>query len=347
MSSLEQLLSVMVHNASDEDPLAYFSEMYKTVNPAAIRVSVNEAKKLVKKENRKNGDPVNVYLTMGGDELDRHMYTGFIGGLLWLQDYIGAVADHFGISASDLDTTRKVLRTVGIPKAIDAKFNQETGETEESSSCKHYAQFMASFVRWLTTGVTSFRVKGEMRTNLELSKYLTGLALDSFPSIPFCAYYIGSIKTTDKGKLAERLSKAIDFRKYMTDESIALNQPKFVVQTPNAPIVGTAQHPLGEIIYGQEMNGKVEWLGIFQQSEEFEKICLKAGVTANSVREYIFVTTPEQHQQKLAHKDRIAQFIESQHITKDMFSLRHNLSESASDRTGLEDTVQDDEYDSP
>ena len=332
--TLEQLLSILVHNASDEDPLTYFSEMYKTINPSAIRASVNEAKKIVHKENRKNGDQVNVYLTLGGDEMDRHMYTGFIGGMLWIQNYLDVVAEHFGIEQADLDVTRKVLRTIGLPKAIDAKYDNVNNVTEESSSCKHYAKFLASFITWLTSGVSSFRVKGEMRTNLELCRYLTGMALDSFPSIPFSAYYIGTIKSTNKGKLAEKLSRSVDVRKYMTDESITLNQPKFVVQTPNAPIVGTAQHPLGEIIYGQEMNGKVEWLGLFQESEEFEKICLKAGLTANSVREYIFSTTPEAHQIKLAHKDKIAMFIEAQHLTKDMFALRHNLANAADKISG-------------
>ena len=321
--SIEQKLYQALMTVPNEDPIEYFNCMYKTISPILIQDAVTIARKELPKENKKNGKPVNVYLTLGSDGNTRSLYTGAIGALLWLFDYIDIAGNAFNISKSDLETTKRVLRAIKLPQAFDAKFNEKENKLEESSSCRHYASFLASLVAWFTNGTTLVQCKKKLRSNMELTRFLTGMALNSFPSIPFTAYYIGSIKTNDMMDLAEHMSKIIDFSKYMTPESISLNQPKFVVQTDNAPLVGISGHPLANTIFGQENNGNVEWFGLFQDSEEFSKLCQKSGVTVKDVKKYMYQTSEKEHQRNLERGDRLAQFIQNQHFTKELFELRH------------------------
>jgi hypothetical protein len=164
---------------------------------------------------------------------------------------------------------------------------------------------------WMTSGISSFKQVDKVRINMELSKFLTGLALESSPSIPHTAYYIGSIKTSNMFNLSEK--------------SIELNQPKFVVQTENSPLVGIAGHPLANMIYGQIKNDNVNWVGEFQESEEFRKLCINAGVTCTDVQKYVLVNGIESHKKNLLRNDPIAKFIESQHYTKKIFELRTKI----------------------
>ena len=39
-------------------------------------------------------------------------------------DYIDIAGKSFGVSQSDIDTTKKVLRAIKLPQAFDAKFNE-------------------------------------------------------------------------------------------------------------------------------------------------------------------------------------------------------------------------------
>lgn len=321
--TLEQRLSCAIMSVPNEDPIQYFNSMYKTISPVMVQEAVRVAKKELQKENKKNGKPVNVYLTLGSDGNTRSLYTGAIGALLWLPQYLDIAGNSFGVSKEDIETTKRVLRAVKLPQAFDAKFNEATNTLEESSSCRHYASFLASLVAWFTNGTTLVTCKSKLRTNLELTRFLTGLALNSFPSIPFTAYYIGSIKTNDAMELSERMSRVVDFNKYMTPESITLNQPKFTVQNESAPLVGISGHPLANTILGQENNGNVEWFGLFQESDEFAKICQKAGVTVKDVKKYMYQTSEAEHARNLEHGDKIAQFINQQNFTKELFELRH------------------------
>ena len=334
--TIEQKLALAISSVPNEDPVPYFNSMYKSINPLLIQEAVRVAKKELQKENKKNGKPVNVYLTLGSDGNTRSLYTGLIGGLLWLFDYIDLAGPSFGVSATDMETTKKVLRAIKLPQVFDAKFNEQENKLEESSSCRHYATFMASFVAWLTNGTTLVTCKNKLRTNLELTRFLTGLALNSFPSIPFTAYYIGSIKSNDMMELAEKLSRIVDFNKYMTPESITLNQPKFVVQNESAPLVGISGHPLANTILGQENNGNVEWFGLFQESDEFTKLCQKAGITSRDVKKYIYQTTEEEHAKNLEKGDKVAQFIQQQTFTRDLFELRAK-------NYGIDKTLEEDE----
>lgn len=332
-----QIIQAKLQEVPNEDPVKYMEYMYKTVHPGAVNVAINEGKRALIRENKKNGKPVNVYVTLGGDSMTQSLYTGAVSALLWLQDYIDASKASFGCSQAEVNTCKKVLRAIGLPHSSDAITDTKTGEITASSTCRHYASFLGSFVQWCTTGVTSVKVQGNMRSNLELSRYLTATALNNFPSIPYTAYYIGSIKTDDMMELTEKLSRTVDFNRFMTPEALELNQPKFVVQTDNAPLVGIAGHPLANVIYGQESNGSVEWFGLFQESEEFSKLCIRAGVSVKDVKKYIYMTSWNDHQRKITEGNKMALFVQSQAFVKEVFELRHST-------YGINDDQDDDAY---
>jgi hypothetical protein len=111
----------------------------------------------------------------------------------------------------------------------------------------------------------------------------------------------------------------------MTDKSIELNQPKFVVQTENSPLVGIAGHPLANMIYGQIKNDNVNWLGVFQDSEEFRKLCINAGLTPADVQKYVLMNGLESHKKNLLKNDPIAKFIEAHQYTKEIFEMRAKI----------------------
>ena len=211
---------------------------------------------------------------------------------------------------------------------INRKFDEQIEmihNTKYNATCKHYASFLFSYITWLSTGETAFPSDTRIRSNMELSRFLTNTSLNSFPAIPYTVYYVGTVKTNDMANLAERLHSCFDFKKYMSDESITVNQPQFVVQNRYAPLVGIAGHPLGNIIYGYENNGKTEWYGLFTSSDEFEKICIKNGVSSKDIKKYIYQTDPETHKRNLLKNDPIAQFINSQRLAKEIFETRHKF----------------------
>lgn len=320
---LAQLFQEALATIPNEDPVEYFNNMYKSISPVMIQEAVRQARAELSRESKKNGQLANVFLTLGADSLTQSMYNGVIGTLLWIQDYIDMAGEKLGVSRNDLEITKRTLRALKLPQAFDAKFNESTNTLEASSSCRHYAMFLSSFVSWCTTGCTKVVCKDRLRTNLELTRYLTALALGSFPSIPFTAYHIGSAKVPDLMELAEKLARVVDFTQYMTPESITLNQPQFVVQNESAPLVGISGHPLANTVLGQESNGNVEWYGLFQESEEFAKICQRAGVTAKDVKKYMYTVGETQHQRNLERGDKVAKFIESQQLTKEIYAMRN------------------------
>lgn len=335
--TFSQILQAKLHEIPNEDPNSFIKYMYSTIHPGMIQLAMRDGKSALSRENKKNGKPVNVYLTLGSDGFDQSFYNGAIAGLLWLQDYMDVAKQSFDCTQQEIDITKKVLRKIGLPHASDAKIDETNGEISSASTCRHYSSFLGSLVQWCTNGVTCCQIDGKMKSNLELSRFLSSMALNSFPSLPFTAYYIGSIKTNDMMELAERMSKVVDFSKYMTEESIELNQPKFVVQTDNAPLVGITGHPLANMVYGQENNGHVEWFGLFQESEEFNKLCVKNGVSSKEVKKYLYQTSWKEHQKNITKGDKIAIFIQNQNIIKEIFELRHK-------EYGLDDDVEDENY---
>jgi hypothetical protein len=317
--------------------------MYKTIHPGMVNLAVDSARNICKKEDKKQGKPVNVYLTLGADGMTRSLYTGAIGALLWLQDYIPVVAENprFEIPKQDIDTTLKVLRTICLPSSHDVIWDEETQSSTPSSSCRHYCSFLGSFVAWLTSGVRCVTNLKKPRTNMEMCRYLTGTALESFPSIPFTAYYIASIKTNNAMNLAEKLSRTVNFTKYMTQESISLNQPSFMVQTSNCPLVGCSGHPLGNTVLGQESNGSVEWFGLFQESEEFSKVCTKNGFSVADIKKYIYQTSYDEHLQKLQANEPISKFIHEQNFLKEVFDMSKKMYGLDTDTKDVEDLLDE------
>jgi hypothetical protein len=158
---------------------------------------------------------------------------------------------------------------------------------------------------------------------MEMVRLLASTAQNHFPSVPFAAYFIGQIKNNNIFKCAEHMGKLIKFSDYMTTESILLNEPKFVVQTSNSPIVGVVGHPLTNTVVGQTTGtGGFEWLGLFEASDEFERICVSNGFTSQEVKKYLLGIDRNEHNKLCQQKDKLALFVESQHIAKQALELR-------------------------
>ena len=324
MVNIEQILNAIL-TVPSEDPVKYFNSMYKSINPILIQEAVKDARRELQKENKKNGKPATVFMTLGAENMNRSLFTGAVGTALWLPEYLDGVAEQCGITKQELEITKKVLRAAKLPEVFDAKYDEGKDEFAESSSCRHYATFLGSLCTWLANGATAIQCRDKQRSNLELVKFLTSLALNSFPTIPFTAYFIGQIKTTDHMELAEKMSKVVDFRKYMSDKSIELNEPRFVVQNESAPLIGIANHPLSNMVMGMENNGKVEWFGLFTDSEEFEKLCRQHGTTVKDVKKYMYTTSDAEHTRNVAKQIPIAKFIESQPFTQELFAMRQKV----------------------
>lgn len=321
----------LLSTVSTENPLEYFNDMYKSINPHCITVAKEEGKKILQSDNKKGDKAVNVYFTLGGDSINKFLMEGIIAALLWLPYYIQDVADVFKLSREEVDTTLKILNAIQLPKVFDARDVENENRKETSSNCRHYASFLIAIIRWLTTGTTMFKQTGEARTNMELCRYLASTALNTFPAVPYCAYFIGQTKTNDMAKLTEKLAKSVNFSEFMTKEAYQINSPKFVVQTQDAPLVGISGHPLGELYVGMldDTTKKTEWLGVFVKSEQFEQLCAESGLSVNEVHEYVMGISKQQHQKILSdkrnEKNKIAQFIEKQgnELIKTGFELFH------------------------
>ena len=342
---LKDILNAMVSNVSTENPTEYFDKIYSSVNPIMMMEALNEARAIIENENtvsmksKKSKETAEVYITLGGESMTQNLYTGIIAALTWLPNYLRDIAPKFDIDEHSLDVCLSVLDKCALPKLHDVKEEVIKGEKVkiEPSNIKHYSAFLAAIISWLNDGVGLFKVKGTMKTNLELCRYLSAAAVESFPAIPFGCYHVGTCKTTDIAKLTENLGKSFDWLKYMTDESYTINQPQFVVTTDNAPVVGIIGHPLTETFAVKTEEGVSKWLGIFVETEEFNKICAQAGITVNQLKKYIITTSPEEHQKKLQQHDTVATFINNQKLTNEIFKLRHKFSSVKLDADEVEE----------
>ena len=342
--TIYDLLNSMVAKIPNENPVDYFDKMYDVINPGMVMEAVEEAKRIIEiesettKKSKKKKEHVNIYLTLGGDSLNKSFYTGIISTLMWLPNYIREVGQRMDISNENIETTLKVLKECKLPQIHDIK--EETVNDQKvsvkPSGVRHYSAFLGSIVSWLSNGVTNFQVKGSMKTNLEMCRYLTSVALNNFPSVPFCSYHIGSIDTLDIFKLSEKMGKSFDWTKYMSNECYMLNEPKFFVTTSNAPIVGIVGHPLTETFIAEIKEGQAKWVGLFIETEEFAKICANNGLTAEMIKKYIIGTSEKQHEKNVAQKDPIAMFLENQKITKQCFEWRHKYSSVKIDKELLD-----------
>ncbi len=321
-------INSLLSSVTVENPLEHFNSMYKSINPHCIEFARDEARKLVKNEHKKNGKQCNVYMSIGGDSINESLIQGIIAGLLWLPNYIKDAAETFKLDRTSIDTTLNVLNSINLPKTFDAYDQKlDNGETVkiQPSNCRHYATFIASIVRWLTTGVTSFQNTGEPRVNIEMVRYLASTAMNSFPSIPYCSYFIGTCKTTDMSELAVRLAKEINWTNYMTKEAYQINQPRFVVQTADAALVGVSGHPLSNYYLGQldPSTNKAEWFGVYVQNEQFQQLCTENGFSIDEVRKYSMGTSKNNHVRRVEKNDKLAMFIENNKLLKIGFDELH------------------------
>ena len=297
---------------TEENPLTYANRMYRTINPLAMASILKNAKSFINKENSRNGKEVDVYITLGGETNYEKIFDGLIGGILFLYDYLDIAAQIKKIDDKDLETTKKVLKAIDLPVRAD-----------EGTSCRHYAQLIQSFLQWLTLGFDQGKIEGKTRNNYEIVRFLRATALEQFPAIPPTVYHVDKTRTNNPFKLAEKLQNNFHFTDYMSKVSVQLNEPRFVVATGNSPIVFQAGHPLTSTYLGTEKDGEVEWLGIFTESEEFNRICMEAGVYMKEVKRYMMENNMESHLNNLKRgKNQIAKFIESQSLAKAMFDQK-------------------------
>lgn len=342
--AFEQILASIVSGVPDQDPMECLNDMYRAINPliiqdAAIALKeemVRESKKEPKKESKKGSDDmnerklVNAYMTFGSDSMTRSFYQGNVATLLWLPEFVEESAARMGISEQDKETTLRVLRALHLPTIETGVWQSTTGI--KASSGKWFTIYLSSLTKWLSsprfigknqtnTEIREGASTNTVRSNLEIARLITSAALNGYPSVPFAAYYLGSTHTQDPLGLAERLSQQVDFTKYMTPDNIQINQPKITVQYDMTPIVGMIGHPLAMNVLGQnDQDNNCIWMGIFSQTEEFSKLCQRAGFTTKSVKDYIIMTPTSVHAERVLKGDPIAVFIDKQVVLQTAYT---------------------------
>jgi hypothetical protein len=321
--TIEQKIGEILASVNHENPLDYLDSIYKSINPALIRDAVSTAKRVVTSENKKNGKPVNVYMSIGGEELNRSFYTGILSALLWLPSYLLQCAERGDIESKAVETTLNTLSACHLPKMFNA-YTDKNGKQVVPTSVQQYTSFLLSVITW-GTSACHVQTGGPVRTNLEAARLITGTALGSFPSIASMHYYIDTIKTTDIMQLSEKLGQSMNWIKYMTPLSMQINQPRFIVQTSNAPLVGIAGHPCSNMLIAEaDDNNMIHWVGLFSESKEFGDICAARNLSQKDVKRYIIMTSPEAHRTNLAIGLEIAKFIEEQQILKQIYTQRNS-----------------------
>lgn len=336
-NNIRNYLMELLSTVSTENPLTYFHSMYDSVNPVMIQKALKSSREILKKEGNKQGKNANCFLCIGGDNINEMFIQGIIAALLWLPKYIDDATETYQISRDDVETTKKVLNKINLPKVFDAYDYVSTNEKGEQetikitpSNLRHYASFITAIIKWSTTTCTDFKQTSQPRSNIELCRYLAATSMNSFPSIPFSTYFVGSCKTKDGTNLAERLSKSIKFTDYMSSLSIHINQPRFVVSINDSPLVGVAGHPLSPLLVGtySPETDTAEWMGIYAQNNEFSRLCTEAGFSTKEVQNYVLGTTLEKHRQIIqtpkAKYYGIAKFVENNELLKHGLNMYHS-----------------------
>jgi len=333
---LQHYLNSLISTVSNENPLDYFNSMYKSVNPMAIEMAVSAGEKIIQQQNKKNGSKVaNVFMNIGSDSINNSFLQGIIAALLWMPSYIRDLAEPLKLSRDEVNTCLKVLKQANLPTVFDAYDIEINGKTTkvESSSCRHFALFLTSITQWCYGGVSQFKNSGEPRSNIDLVRFLTATALNSFPSIPFTTYFLGQCKTNDYAKLAEQLTKEFNWTDYMSKEAYSINQPRFQVCSEHSPLVGCCSNPLAMLLVGETTNNKTTWLSVFCEGEEFSRLCLENSLTMNEVKDYVLKTSKQQHQKNINENNKIALFVDKNKIVAQGFQLLHRF-ENEEDTSG-------------
>jgi len=317
-----QLLQMTLMGVTTEDPLEYLDKEYCSLNIGMLEDAIISGKQKFQEMNKiKDNKKLNCYLTVGGDSFNKSFWNGCIATLLWLEDFIGQANKNYGIKEEEIEVTKNVLSRMMLPKITDVTV--EGTNLKTISNCQQYAAFLFAVANWCSSGLYKIKTSESAHTNMEVVRLLTSTSLNNFPSLPFAAYFIGQIKNNDIFNVTEQMGKFYDFRKYMSDQSIMLNEPKFVVQTDNSPICGIVGHPLTNwaIAEKSKTGNGVEWLGLFEKTKEFEEICVKNGFSAEDVKKYLLMLSKETHENNLKKKNKLAEFCESQHLVKTAIEL--------------------------
>ena len=317
--NIAEVINSLIKEMPTEDPLKYLGNMYDSVNPAFISFAISKAKEKIQELNNKKGTKeCQVFFEMGQENISRARISSFFSGILFIEDYIRSKGPTLGLTPSEIKTFTDVMRRVGLPTLTDA-YTQDG----PVYSTKTYDAVLSSWLIWMSrASIVNRQGSDTMRSNREVCDVLTSSALNSYPGIPFTAYYIGTIKTNeDIPTIAEKLYKGTKFDKYISDEFAAINEPKFVAMTSNAPVTAIALHPLVFNATGitDANSNTVEWISGYCNNNEFTKLCMKNNLTPKQVSIYMLSTSLEHHQRNLESKHPIATFINEQGITKAIY----------------------------
>lgn len=323
--NIAEVLNSIIMGLAPQDPLEHLEDMYAGVNPSFIQTAVETGKERLQKLNNKKGtNEANVYFTLGQENATRSRLSGFIGGLLWMEDYVRSKGDQMGVTEAERQTFTNVLRKMGTPQIMDTLIPEGVKYTVRT-----YDAVLSNYLLWLARGSLANTSGSKVtRSNKEVCDLITASAMASYPAVPFTAYYLGTIKTSDSVlTLAEQMYKDARFDGFITDEFARVNEPKFVVTTSNAPIINMVNHPLSVLTYGMTDANKqnISWFSAFSASKEFGQLCAQNNTSPKAVAKYMITTSAEQHRRNVQAGDPVAVFIHKQKITEEIFeSLRRS-----------------------
>lgn len=318
--SIAQVINSLIAEIAPDDPLQYLEKMYDSVNPAFIDFAVDKGKEKVAKLNNKKGTrEVNAFFTLGQESATRARIEGFFSALLFMEDYIRSRGEQNNVTQAEMKTYTTVLRKMGFPQVVDAYIPDG-----RKYDVRSYEAVLSAYLLWLSNGSLANTPGSRVtRSNKEVCECLTAAALDSYPAVPFTAYYLGTIKTNeDVLTLAEKMYKDSNFDTYISKEFSQINEPKYIVTTSNAPIVNVVNHPLGVMTYGMTDANKqtVNWFSAFSASPEFAKIAAANNTTPEAISKYMITTSLEQHQRNIQLGNPIAKFINEQKICGEIYT---------------------------
>lgn len=316
---LVQVLNSIIAGIPPDNPLQYLDTLYAGVNPAFIETAVEEGKKKTAALNNKKGaNEMNVYFTLGRESANRARISGFFSAILWMENYVRNKGDENGVTPQEMQTFTSVLRKMHLPQIVDTLIPAGKVYTIRS-----YAACLAHYLLWLDKPSAANTAGADVsRSNKEVCDLITSSTLDSYPTIPFTAYYLGSIKSNDDVlTLSEKLYKDMKFDKYITDDFAKANEPKFIVTSADAPLVSVVLHPLCFSTVGMPDNNtrSVQWFSSFTSNAQFDEICAKNNVTSKAVAKYMLQTSLEKHEKNLQAGQPIAKFINDMKIMGNIY----------------------------
>ena len=320
-----ELINAIMSTISPDDPFKYLEQMY-SCSPAFIQTAViNGKEKLAKINNKKGSNVVDVYFTLGNENMTRSRISGFFSGLLWIEDYIREKKDALKITNAELNTFSKVLNKANIPTISAMRDVLEVGEKPKVQTLRTYAACLGSYAIWLSRASLANKSGSKVtRSNVEACNLLTAGCLNSYPALPFTSYYLGTIKTNeDVLAISEKMYKESRFDDYITDEFAQINAPSFLVCKAGSPVVNCVNHPLCMKTIGlTSSNGpdsNITWHAGYAHAREFDQLCQKHNTSSAAVSKYIITTSWEQHQENVRKNDPLALFIEKQKIVKEIY----------------------------